>query len=305
MAKKLQSSISGPHDPVFDRTQATGDLKALLAEIHHNLGCIGTETNDPIGTLKNFQTFNELMNNEFGDGTQGKDKRLAISWNELGNAYMLNGLWAKGEESFKKSMQTMQRVDGFQNIDNSFALVNLGLAYWLTDRLQEAVDVLMEGLKHREALYGPDDRESFITGRFLHALGNVKAAQGLRQESQKYHNRALAQYLSTIGQNHHRTGDLHVKVAEHHYQLQEYEEALYHLDLALKIFVPRPLLKPEKARAKFIRSLIYKDIGRLDDAVTEAEESTRLYCEIRRVRRDDIKDLTEEDFAGMIAFWSR
>ncbi|KAL8708966.1 MAG: hypothetical protein Q9225_007520 [Loekoesia sp. 1 TL-2023] len=166
IAEKLQSSISEPHGPADDRTQATKDLKALLAEIHHNLGCIGTETNDPSATLQHFQTFNELMMNEIGNGAQGKDKRLAISWNELGNAYMLNGLWEKGEESFKKSMETMQRVDGFQNIDNSFARVNLGLAYWLTDRLQDAIDVLLEGLRHREVLYGPDDRESFMYDSF-------------------------------------------------------------------------------------------------------------------------------------------
>ena len=64
-------------------------LDSLLAEIHHNCGCVSTETNDPKGTLANFKTFNELMMQEIGDGAQGKDKRLAISWNELGNAYML------------------------------------------------------------------------------------------------------------------------------------------------------------------------------------------------------------------------
>lgn len=164
MAERLQSSISEARDRAIDSNQATKDLKALLAEIHHNLGCVGTETNDPSGTLKHFQTFNQLMIDELSDGAPGKDKRLAISWNELGNAYMLNGQWEKGEESFKKSMEIMRQVDGFQNIYNSFALVNLGLAYWLTDRLEEAVGVLTEGLKYREALYGLDDTESFMYG---------------------------------------------------------------------------------------------------------------------------------------------
>ena len=99
---------------------------------------------------------------EIGDGAQGKDKRLAISWNELGNAYMLNEMWGKGEESFKKSISTMQRVDGFKWTDMSLPFVNLGLAYWLTNRLEDAVETLMEGLGHREAVHGVDDKESFM-----------------------------------------------------------------------------------------------------------------------------------------------
>ncbi|KAL8963647.1 MAG: hypothetical protein Q9193_000116 [Seirophora villosa] len=144
--------------------QAINDLKALLAEIHHNLGCIGTETNNPAETLHHFKIFNELMIDEIADPAQGNDKRLAISWNELGNAYMLNGQWDKGEGSFRKSIAAMRQVHGFRNVDNSFALVNLGLTFWLTDRLEEAVEVLMEGLKYREALHGPDDKESFMYG---------------------------------------------------------------------------------------------------------------------------------------------
>lgn len=218
-------------------------LDSLLAEIHHNFGCVGTETNDPEGTLAHFQIFNELMMQEIGDGAQGKDKRLAISWNELGNAYMLNGMWDKGEKAFKRSISTMQRVGNFKWTDVSFPFVNLGLAYWLTDRLDKATETLLEGLGHREAVYGVNDKESFMyvplkpaqdsidlsvrTGRFLHALGNVKAAQGLHTQSFAYHNRALLQYLSTIGKNHHRTGDIYVKMAEHHYFLRQPEKALY------------------------------------------------------------------------------
>lgn len=146
----------------MDYTQSLKELDSLLAEIHHNFGCISTETNDPRGTLEHFKIFNELMTREIGNGAQGKDKRLAISWNELGNAYMLNGMWEKGEQSFKNSIDIMERVDGFKNIDNSFASVNLGLAYWLTGRLEAANNILIHGLGHRETLYGIDDKESFM-----------------------------------------------------------------------------------------------------------------------------------------------
>lgn len=97
-----------------------------------------------------------------GDGAQGKDKRLAISWNELGNAHMLNGMWEKGEECFKRSISIMQHVENFKWTDVSFPFVNLGLAYWLTDRLEKATETLMEGLRYREAAHGVDDKESFM-----------------------------------------------------------------------------------------------------------------------------------------------
>ena len=162
IAERLETDLSNEQYIILDRTKAIKEVNSLIAEIHHNFGCIGTETNDPSSTLKHFQIFNEMMMRETGNETRRKDKRLAISWNELGNAYMLNGMWKKGEESFKRSINIMQQVDGSKNIDNSFAAVNLGLAYWLTGRYDDAFNIMMEGLGHREVLYGPDDKESFM-----------------------------------------------------------------------------------------------------------------------------------------------
>lgn len=63
------------------------------------------------------------------------------------------------------------------------------------------------------------------TGRFLYALGNLRHAQGCDDESFEFHQRALKQFLGTIGKNHHRTGDIRVKVAEHLLRLEKMEEA--------------------------------------------------------------------------------
>ena len=65
----------------------------------------------------------------------------------------------------------------------------------------------------------------FRTGRFLHALGNVTASKGNMGQSLDYHQLALKHYLATLGKNHHRTGDVHVKVAEHYIRLGQAEEA--------------------------------------------------------------------------------
>jgi hypothetical protein len=40
--------------------------------------------------------------------------------------------------------------------------VNLGSAFWLRGRYDEAVQVLLEGLAERVAEYGSEDRESFM-----------------------------------------------------------------------------------------------------------------------------------------------
>ncbi len=157
-------SLRKQSPPPLDTTN-TAKLKQLnfiLAEIHHNSGCIGTETNDPANTLKHFQTFNQMMIEEIDEVQQRTDKRLAISWNELGNAYMMNKMYKKGEECFLTSMSTMKRLENFSRTDMSFPFVNLGLAYWLMALLDEAMDTLLEGLRDREAAYGPDDNKSFM-----------------------------------------------------------------------------------------------------------------------------------------------
>lgn len=54
-----------------------------------------------------------MMMREIGDGPQGQDVRLAMSWNELGIAYMMNAMWEKGEACCKRSMSTIKRVDNW------------------------------------------------------------------------------------------------------------------------------------------------------------------------------------------------
>jgi hypothetical protein len=89
-------------------------VNVLLAEIQHNRGCIATETNEPELALDYLQRFNSEMLKEFGDKETTSDMRLAISWNELGNAYMLNDEWTEGEKCFRESIKSMRKVEGYQ-----------------------------------------------------------------------------------------------------------------------------------------------------------------------------------------------
>lgn len=78
------------------------------------------------------------------------------------------------------------------------------------------------------------------TGKLLHAYGNVKASQGCLDESLEYHLRGLQQYKSTIGINHHRTGDLCVKVSDHYARLGQCDAAMYDTPFSSLEYLPSP-----------------------------------------------------------------
>lgn len=204
-------------------------MRAALAEITHNRGCIASETNEPSVALAHFSNFNSMMVAEFEAKPQllQRDMRLAISWNELGNAHMLSRQWALGEECYNRSIETMRRLAFFKETNLSPPVVNLSLSFWLQGKLDAALDHLVAGLREREMAFGNDDRESFFTGRFLHALGNIKAELGKKEESFMFHRKALLHYKSTLGNNHHRTADVCVKVAEHSIRLKQKDTAMY------------------------------------------------------------------------------
>ena len=186
---------------------------------------MGSLTNQPESTLKHHQYFKDVVLNQGSNTIRKNILATLIAWNEVGKGWMLNKDWAEGEKCFKKSIESAREAGAEDPTATSLPKVNLGLAYWLTQRYVEAASTITEALQEREAKFGKDDRESFITGRLLHALGNVKKSQSLLDESLELHRRSLRQYLSTIGRNHQRTGDAHVKVAEHCMRMGEWNEA--------------------------------------------------------------------------------
>jgi len=110
--------------------------------------------------------FNTLVANEL-KGTKGAnkflEKKLAISLNELGIAYMMNKAWEDAANCFLEAVRIMESVDVSATELKSLPLANLGLACWLMgDHLKEADDVLISALADREVKYGPNDRESFM-----------------------------------------------------------------------------------------------------------------------------------------------
>lgn len=209
--------------------QASLDLlRDTVAEIVHNKGCISTEINAPESAFEQFSLFNDMMRQDFQShsGRERSDMRLAISWNELGNAHMLKTEWEEGEKCFLRSIESMEKLTNFQATDLCLPLVNLGLSYWLQGRVHEAIETLDRGLSIRKQTLGDSDLGSFVRGRYLHALGNVMSTAGNQDKSLSYHREALQHHKATLGNNHHRTTDLYVKVADHSIRLRQEETAL-------------------------------------------------------------------------------
>ena len=60
-------------------------------------------------------------------------------------------MWEKGEECFKRSMSTIERVENWSWTSMSLLFFNLGYAYLLMSRLEDAETTLLERLGHRKA----------------------------------------------------------------------------------------------------------------------------------------------------------
>lgn len=152
-------------------------IDRTIAEIHHNHGCISAEMNRPQDALRHQLIFNTMMQKELA-GKKGSDMRLAMSYNELGVAYMINDSkcshdftdnsalrpsdWAEGEDCFKMSIQEMKRLDNYKKYKISLPLVNLASCHYLKGDYIQAEKLLLEGLADRAEEFGKDDRESFM-----------------------------------------------------------------------------------------------------------------------------------------------
>ena len=67
IAEAIETSMNEiPEDRTKD-IESKKELVALLAETSHNLGCIGTESNQPELTLLHFSKFNKMMVEKFDE----------------------------------------------------------------------------------------------------------------------------------------------------------------------------------------------------------------------------------------------
>ncbi|KAL8791633.1 MAG: hypothetical protein Q9195_005782 [Heterodermia aff. obscurata] len=138
-------------------------LKNLSRMFHHHRGVIGLHINTPKDSLSQFQIFTDMLISQFGDTHEGgTDQSLGVAWNELGNAFLQNGMWDQAEEAFMKSINALKGLEGATKISISMPLINLAFNHWLQGRLDEAAADFEEALEDREIEYGIDDKTSFV-----------------------------------------------------------------------------------------------------------------------------------------------
>ncbi|KAK0122810.1 hypothetical protein ONS96_009843 [Cadophora gregata f. sp. sojae] len=313
ICESLKCQLDVPSDVGPSHGVTHAELDYTLAELYHNRGVIACGSSDSMEGLRNLKIFHDMMEKQFNKETPRTDMRLGLACNELGFAYMLKEDWAQGEVYFQRSIELLQQLDEYEPVLISLPMVNLGYAYWLQGRLSDAADVLEKGVSDREEKYGIQDRISFISGRFYHALGNVMYDQGSAEESLSYHHKALLHYKATLGNNHHLTASVFVKVAEHNIRVCQYDTAVALLDHAFKVYSMSKSYLSERARVSFKRSQALKGLGRFEDAGKELRKCFQVYEEQvvervavtgkKRTVKSKAEDLTDRDFDDLVAFW--
>ncbi|KAI9733663.1 MAG: hypothetical protein M1834_003265 [Cirrosporium novae-zelandiae] len=282
-----------------------GRIGDILCDIHYGLGAVANESNDAESCLRHNK---ELLAKRMDAAKEAGlvDIRLAIAHNQIGTGWMMAKEYQKASEAFKNAIEVYQSLPDFSKGMLSVPLANLGLAYWLQGDLDKASITLERGLRDREELLGVMDKESFRTGRFLHALGNIRADQGQMEESEIYHQKALAQYQSTIGNSHHRTADVCHRVAQHCIRHGDFDTARILIDQALKVWgTERSLYTPEIARTSFLKAKLLYRIGDEEEASILVRQAVALRNKIAPIPTKDYKMLTEESFDELVTFWSR
>ncbi|KAN0095890.1 tetratricopeptide repeat domain containing protein [Hyaloscypha variabilis] len=275
---------------------------SLLVDMHFCQGAIAAETNDPEGSRHHKKEALDLQL-AVSKRLDTIDIRLARSYHEYAIALIDAGDYQSAIEHIDISLNIDKKLGAYPYNWNTET--NLGLAYTLKGDLEAADEVLVGTLQRREERYGKNDTESFRPGRILHALGDLRAAQGRLEESFEFHKRSLASFEATIGKNQHRYADLCHLVAEHHIRHEEYDKALTLTDHALSTWEYHPdVYRQEIARTTYLKASIFYTLGKEMKAKVLLKRAKAL----RKAITNDLKaddELGKKDFDCLVAFWSR
>lgn len=287
----------------------------LLSDIYHMLGGWANETNHARECLEYNSIYLQLRLEAVARG-EAATPQTAAAYNQKGTGWMMVKDYESAKRDFRKSQEVYRGLPAYTPTMASLPIVNLAVAEWLTGNLTGATKLLHEGLTDRERKFGVDDSESFITGRFLHALGNVRYDQAMLQpegddrerlleESDNFHRRALTQYQSTIG-THHRTADVCHRVAEHCLRKGDTDSARLLVSQALKTWnVDAVSFQPEIARTTFLEAKCARCAGYEVEAKRLRMRAASIRATLLPEDETKVEDLHSNDFNELVAFWSR
>ncbi|KAK0727161.1 P-loop containing nucleoside triphosphate hydrolase protein [Lasiosphaeria miniovina] len=227
------------------------DLSFIRAELHGTRSSIGLEMNETETAL-----YHQEENVAFREATLAKDgklnNKLAAGYSEYRRALMACGIFTKAAEMFEKSISIREQLPGFKRLQLFNPLRGLALVRWHEGAYEEASELLLSALRDRELAFGRDDKESSRTGELLYSLGSVHQSQGRLEESFVYHQRALLQLRSSIGDNHHLTAKACYNLSMHYLRFGDYEHTVVLLDQASRVFSRGHYYAPELARVTFM-----------------------------------------------------
>ncbi|KAI0438608.1 hypothetical protein F4803DRAFT_554857 [Xylaria telfairii] len=120
---------------------------------------------------------------------------IAVAYNQSAVGLMMSRDIHGAEHNLRTAVHILSQLE-----DKELAWtqkLNFGYNLWLQGRLDEAEELLEDGLAHREIKFGKNDRTSSKTGAYYAALGNVELARGRVQEARRWH-----QHCHTDSRNH-------------------------------------------------------------------------------------------------------
>ncbi|PIA96290.1 hypothetical protein CB0940_10839 [Cercospora beticola] len=281
------------------------DTSFLLAETYRNLGTSAADICDVKTVYDNYVKYKELMIEQLGDDDCQTDPRLAIAYLELAVAHAFKLEYKESKSCSEVALALCESIPLPEMVMNlrTLAVANLALALLELGDAAGARDKALQALQEREERLGPDDRSSMLTGRLLHALGNIYLALDETERSLSYHMRAMIHYKETVGPTHHRTADMCFKVAQHKYRTGHLDEAKKYLEDAHKIY------QTQKQHYKAERARVLHWKAKLVPVGEDQSVKLRIAADLLKSAQDQrgVKGTTadDSDFDEMVVFWSR
>jgi len=220
---------------------------------------------------------------------------------------VMNGLYQNGISAFERSLEIYKGLKDYWLAMDTNPRTNMAFTYWMMGDQEIASSWFEDLLRDRQMKFGLNDTESYRTGRIYHGLGNVRYDQGLLEESEQLHRRALKHYQTTLGNTNHKTADLCHRVAQHCLRNNDLENARILIDQALKVWRLKgeSIFNPEIARTTFLKAKLAMQCGNELEATMLFKKAKKLRSSIPGAPKKADSNLREGDFDELLVFYDR
>jgi tetratricopeptide (TPR) repeat protein len=136
----------------------TYESMEVLSDVHYARGAEAAKTDQKSASVVSNFAFLQFRLHISEISTQGtQDEKLAQALNQAANACLEQSEYAKAIELYHKSIEIVQSLNNYTKVMTTGTVANLGTAYWLSGKYDEASEVLLDNLLAREETYGVND----------------------------------------------------------------------------------------------------------------------------------------------------